>query len=187
MKRFVIHLVVAIITFSAGAAGRLLTRHTPHRETLSTLKPGASPGPLSGIPLPDELVCDYDVTKFNPRGDYFILGRKPKHFREFDSLELAVGQARAYGVAVLQTYSDGTYYSYYAVSGSITRNRLTIVAIPFSDGNFEYSFEGNFLRDGIVSDAGRNEAVLKGKLTKSKHGVRIAECEVRFRVEYLGC
>ena len=187
MKRFVIHLVFAVITFSAGAAGRLLTRHTPPREAPPTVKPSASPAPLSGIRVPDELVCDYDVTKFNPRGDYFILGRKPKHFREFDSLELAVGQDGAYGVAVLQTYSDGTYYSYYAVSGSITGDRLTIVAIPFSDGNFEYSFEGIFLRDGIVSDAGRNEAVLKGKLTKSKHGVRIAECEVRFRIEYLGC
>jgi hypothetical protein len=53
--------------------------------------------------------------------------------------------------------------------------------------DFDYGFDGKFLKTGVLSDAGRNEPVLKGKLIKSKQGVKIAECEVRFRIEYLGC
>jgi hypothetical protein len=48
-------------------------------------------------------------------------------------------------------------------------------------------FDGHFLRGGMVSNAGRNEAVLKGTLVKLKGGVKVAEDKVKFRVEYLGC
>jgi hypothetical protein len=40
---------------------------------------------------------------------------------------------------------------------------------------------------GVLSNAGKKMAVLKGGLKKSKGGVRIAEDEVKFRIEYLGC
>lgn len=136
--------------------------------------------------MPD-LICDYDPKEFNPRGDYYILGRKPKEFREFDSVELAVDHSRAAGVAVIQTYSNQMYNGHYIVSGSVTKERLTFHAVPFAEEDFEYRFDGNFLRRGVLSDASRNLAVLEGKLSKSKKGVTIAECEVKFRVEYLGC
>ena len=43
------------------------------------------------------------------------------------------------------------------------------------------------MRRGVLSDAGKNRAGLTGKLSKSEKDVKIAECEVKFRVEYLGC
>lgn len=194
MKRLIIHLIVAMATFSIGAATELLlkVKHHPTAPGPPAITPSAAhagelPAQFSSAAAPLDLVCDYDPGEFNPRGDYYILGRKPKHFREFDCLELAVDQNRASGVLVIQTYSNHMYNSHYAVSGSVTKRHLTFVATPLSEEDFEYSFKGDFLRSGVLSDAGRNVAVLKGNLTKSKRGVKIAECEVRFRIEYLGC
>lgn len=194
MKRLIIHLIVAVVTFSIGTTAELLltVNHHTIAPRLPAIRPsviiaGESPAQFSVTGSPLDLICDYDPEEFNPRGDYYILGRKPKHFREFDCLELAVDHSRASGVVVIQTYSNRTYNSQYVVSGLVTKKSLTFVAIPLSDADFEYSFDGDFLRGGVLSDAGRNEAVLKGNLIKSKRGVKIAECEVKFRVEYLGC
>ena len=194
MKRLILHLIVAMVTFSIGAATKLLltAKHQNFVSGPSAIEPSAvNAGELraqsSTAASPPDLVCDYDPGEFNPRGDYYILGRKPKHFREFDCLELAVDQDRASGAIVVQTYSNLIYNAQYAVYGSVTKTSLTFVAIPLSDLDCEYRFDGEFLRGGVLSDAGRNVAVLKGNLTKSKQGVKIAECEVRFRVEYLGC
>jgi hypothetical protein len=194
MKRLIIHLIVAMVTFSIGAAAELLltVNHHTVAHRLPAIRPSAvsaveAPAQFSVTVSPPDLICDYNPEEFNPRGDYYILGRKPKHFREFDCLELAVDHSMASGVVVVQTYSNQTYNGQYAVSGVVTKKSLTFVAIPFSEEDFEYSFDGDFLRGGVLSDAGRNEAVLKGKLSKSKGGVEIAECDVKFRVEYLGC
>lgn len=193
MKRLIIHLIVAMVTFSIGTTAELLLTANHHTlaPRLPAIRPsavnaGESPAQFSVTVSPD-LICDYDPGEFDPRGDYYILGRKPKHFREFDCLELAVDHSGASGVVVVQTYSNQTYNGQYAVSGLVTKKSLTFVAIPFSDQDFEYSFDGVFLRGGVLSAAGRNEAVLRGKLSKSKGGVKITECDVKFRVEYLGC
>ena len=52
---------------------------------------------------------------------------------------------------------------------------------------FDYTFDGEFLRGGVISDAASRKAVLKGKLAKLKQGRKVSECQVKFRVEYLGC
>jgi hypothetical protein len=193
MKRLIIYLAVAVATFSIGAATRLrlnLNHIFASRPSVaSSPVPGPSEVAAQSVESKSllELTCDYDPKEFNPRGVYYILGRKPKHFREFDCFELAVDHETARGVAVLETYSNRTGNSHYILSGSLTRQHLNIVAFATSDQNFDYRFDGHFLRSGVLSDAGRNEAVLRGTLVKSKQGVKIAECEVMFRIEYLGC
>ena len=194
LKRLIINLTMAAATFAMSAATRTLL--APH-DQISASGSAVTPPPAS-VPKqvavlanystsPPDLACDYDPKEFNPRGGYYILGPKPKHFREFDCLELVVDHERAAGIAQVQTYWRGIYGGPYIVSGSVTKRRLALVAVPISEEDFEYRFEGTFLRDGVLSNARRNEAVLKGYLTKLKRGVKIAECEVRFRVEYLGC
>ena len=193
MKRLIINLTMAAATFSVSAATHLLP--APNHQLSASGPPATPPASVSNqiatlsnySTSPPELGCDYDPKEFNPRGDYFILGPKPKHFREFDCLELAIDRERAAGVADVQTYWRGVYGGPYLVSGSVTKRRLALVAVPISEEDFEYRFEGTFLRDGVLSNARKNEAVLKGYLTKLKRGVKIAECEVRFRIEYLGC
>jgi len=193
MRRLVIHLVIGLVTFFVGIAVSNLTNRpvtfTPKvREVEPTTLKVSEPPEQFSIKLPaPNLIFDYDPKEFNPRGDYFIVGRRPKGFREFDCLELAVDHEIASGVVVIQSYENQTYNAHYAVSGLVTNKRLTFVATPVSEDGLEYSFDGYFLRGGVLSDAGKNRAILKGRLSKSKGGVRIAEDEVKFRIEYLGC
>jgi len=195
MKRLIIHLAIGTVTFLVGVAIALMftayTTNVPESEAAKSAPLNVSASPVqSSITLPaPNLVFDYDPKEFNPRGDYYILGRKPKVFREFDCLELAVDEfnGRASGVVMIQTYVNHMYSAHYAVSGLVTKERLAFVATPVSEEDFEYRFDGYFLRAGVLSHLGKNRAVLKGKLTKSKRGVKIAESEIKFRVEYLGC
>jgi hypothetical protein len=194
-KRLFIYFLVGLATFSVGfavvsilTANRLSVDPPKHLEvepaTLNVSEPAAR---LGITPPSPNLIFSYDPKEFNPRGDYYILGRKPKNLREFDCLELAVDHERASGVVMIQTYANQTYSAHYAVSGLVTNERLTFVTAPVSEDDFEYSFEGYFVRGGVLWDAGKNEAVLKGMLRKSKRGVKVAEGEIKFRVEYLGC
>jgi hypothetical protein len=154
----------------------------------------AAVNPISPVP---EFVLDYDPEEFDPRGTYFLLGKKPKDLREFDCFEMVVEgrDGKASGDATLYTKYFGKNEDYhittgsgdYVLSGSVTKKRLAFVASSISEEDFEFRFDGHFLRGGGVSEAGRNEAVLKGRLTKLKDGVKVAEREVKFRVEYLGC
>ena len=197
MKRLIINLITGVVTLSIGVTVELILT-ADHRISYAPATQEIKPAPLNvsespaqhsiTLPAPD-LVFDYDPEEFNPRGDYYILGRKPKEFREFDCLELAVYEmnGRASGVVKVQTYSDQMYSARYATSGVVNEKRLTFAVTPFSEEDFEYSFDGQFLRGGTLSDAGKHRAVLKGKLSRSKGGVKIAECEVEFWVEYLGC
>jgi hypothetical protein len=195
LKRTICRLLVAIATFLIGT--------TSHRVFDS--HEGASPGPqpewvriafedrneLPEQPPPadSEVVFDYDPAEFNPRGDYFILGRKPKDFREFDCLELAVddNNGKVLGRVMIETYADQMYFSSYAVSGLVNKQRISLVAKPMFEEDVGYRFEGEFLRQGVLWRAGKSRAVLKGRLSKIKGGEKVAEALVRFRIEYLGC
>ena len=195
MKRLTIHLLIGLVTFSVGIATVSILptkRHVTFTPKVVEVEPAtltaSEPPARFSITLPaPNLIFDYDPEEFNPRGDYYIVGRKPRGLREFDCLELAVDHERASGVVMIQTYANQTYNAHYAVSGLVTTKRLKFITSPVSEDDFEYSFDGYFLREGVLSDAGRNKAVLKGRLSKSKGGVKIAEGEVKFRVEYLGC
>jgi hypothetical protein len=192
VKQLITHVCLTIVIFSIISAAELfrsqksrviLNQPAIHPSTANTSQ--SSPQVKADVFTP-ELICKYDPKEFNPRGVYYVLGRKPKKFGEFDCLELAVDHDRASGVALVQTYADQAYTSQDFI-GLVTNKTVKLIGIPATEGDFEYSFEGYFLRGGVVSDAGSNQPVLKGNLIKSKRGVKIAECEVKFRVEYLGC
>jgi hypothetical protein len=197
MRRFIIHLIVAVITFSIGVIVERVPnayRQTTAASMVQKIEPAAPEPPepataSSPIQPAPELIFDYNPEEFNPRGDYYIVGRKPKDFREFDSFELAVSDDNgiASGVGRFQTYSEQMYSGDYSVAGWVTKKRLTFVATPVSDNDYVYTFDGRFLREGILADPYRTRVVLEGKLIKTKGCVKIAECEVKFRVEYLGC
>ena len=195
MRRLAFHLLIGLATFSASlvvvsvlnASRHTITPAKVFRAETTVPNVGGPAAQLSSPPPPPKVIFGYDPTEFNPRGDYYILGRKPKNLREFDCLELGVDSDRASGDIMVQTYTHHTYVAHYVSSGLVTGRRLTFVTAPNSEDDFEYSFEGYFTRGGMLSDAGKNEVVLKGRLSKSKRGVKVAEGEVTFRVEYLGC
>lgn len=187
MKRTLCRLLVALATFLIGATShRVFDRH---EEASSVRVTSQDPDefPLRPQFAEPDVVFDYDPTEFNPRGDYFILGPKPKEFSEFDCLEIAVDEDKISGQVSISTKVESEYDVNYEITGLVTRQRIYIVAKPWSEENVGYHFEGEFLRQGEVWRAGKSEAVLKGRLSKTKDGQTIAEAEVEFRIEYLGC
>ena len=193
MKRTLCRLLVAIATFLIGTTSHLVfERHEVAASGFDFPVPSSfqdrTESPEQPPPAEPEVVFDYDPTEFNPRGDYFILGRKPKGFREFDGLEIAVDEDKISGRVLISTSSyDDEYGAIYKISGVVTNQRISLVAKPSSEDAVDYRFEGEFLRQGELWRAGRFQPVLKGRLSKLKGGVTIAEAEVKFRIEYLGC
>jgi hypothetical protein len=199
MIRLIARVFFAIVTFSIGAG--IVTIFTANRQTEPVYNvqvpkiPLVAPSPANSPELGnvaqrvDEFFLDYNPKEFSPRGDYFILGKKPKNFREFDVFELAVDEidGKAYGNALFVTDSNGMHNHHYTVSGRVTKKQLTFIATPVLEEDFEYRFNGHFLKDKWVYTAKKNQAVVKGKLIKLKNGIKIAESEVKFRIEYLGC
>jgi len=194
MARFPIRFGIAISTFCIGVVSASISPNRQHSTSttnvgkvqVSTPKPQPPSQVVDAQPTP-KVILDYDPRKFNPRGDYYIIGRKPIGLREFDGLELAVDHERASGSVDIQTDLSQRTGVPYAVSAFVTSKRLTFIASPFSDEDFEYCFDGYFLRRGTLSNASKNAAVLRGRLSKWKGGVKLASAEVKFRIEYLGC
>ncbi len=193
MKRTLCRLLVAIATFLIGTTSHRVfdsreeASPVPQSEWVRATFQERDELPVRPQLAEPEVVFDYDPTEFNPRGDYFILGRKPKEFREFDLLEIAVDEDRISGRVLFSTYIDGQYDGIYATSGVVTKQRISLVAKPSTEDGVGYRFEGEFLRQGEVWRAGKSQAVLKGRLSKIKGGETIAEAVVEFRIEYLGC
>jgi hypothetical protein len=200
----IIRLIVALLTFSIGISFVLIFNAFRQTDDVTNFQVPEVPSATFHLPSPPEFInsvestpkfiFDYDPTKFHPRGDYYILGKKPKEFSEFEVFELAayewIGMTsidKASGNAIIVTNSNGTENIYYTVTGSVTKERLTFIATPEFEKDFEYRFDGQFLKGGQISKASKSQAVVKGKLTKLKNGVKIAESKVKFRVEYLGC
>jgi len=193
LKRTLCRLLVAIATFLIGATSHyVFDRHevtppVPQSESARVTFQAPDALPLRPQFVEPAVVFDYDPAEFNPRGDYYIVGRKPKEFSEFDCLEIAVDEQKISGQVLFSTYADGQYDGVYATSGLVTRQRISIVAKPLYEEGVGYRFGGEFLRQGELWRAGKSQTVLKGRLSKVKDGQTIAEAEVKFRIEYLGC
>ena len=196
MKRIALQLLVGMLTFSSGVAiQRILftekrVEPTPQVEQVETVKYIEVPVPAS-IPSPTpNLILDYNPAKFDPYGYYTIIGKKPKGFHDFDSLSLSVYESEqgvgSGGIYVTTAVEYENNDGQSAVFGLVTQQRLFFVTAQFENG-FEYRFDGQFLRGNVVADAGNRKAVLRGTLTKTKKGKKIAEGVVEFRVEHMGC
>jgi len=189
-------LLVAIATFLIGATSHwVFDSHKraspgPKSEWVRIAFQDRDESPEQSLSAEPEVVFDYDPAEFNPRGDYFILGRKPKAFREFDCLQLAVdddSNGKVSGQVMISTYAEQMYDAIYATSGLVNKQRISIVFKPRFEEDVGYRFEGEFLRQGVLWRAGKSRAVLKGRLSKIRGGEKIAEAVVKLRIEYLGC
>lgn len=196
MKRTLRRLLVTAMTFLIGTTTHwIYDRHEeaaplPQSEWVRVDHQNRNDSPEQPLRPEPVVVFDYDPTEFNPRGDYFIIGRKPKEFRDFDCLELAADEGydgKAIGHAMISTFDGAQYDGIYDVSGLVTKQRVSLVAKPESEEKVGYRFEGEFLRQGNLWRTGRSRAVLTGRLSKIKEGKTIAEAVVKFRIEYLGC
>jgi hypothetical protein len=197
MKRLVIRVLLFLLTFSLGVlAQTLLVPRAPVKEETPIIQtpepivkivrvpiPAASPAPV--------LILDYDPKKFEPYGYYGIIGRRPNQFSEVDSIALDVyeGENGPTGTMIIGTVEGvgQRYDSEAAVFGLLTQERVFFVTKTFDSG-FEYRFEGVFLHKKVPSAwAGTDKPLIRGTLTKSKNGRKIAEAVVNLRLEHFGC
>lgn len=135
-----------------------------------------------------QVIFDFNSENFLPENAYFILEPKPKNFLEFDHIDLAlveVADGRRSGYVSVQTMTNDKYDHQTALFGLVTERRVFFV-IPDSEGGFEYRFDGEFLVRNLKA-ARKNKAVLRGTLTKTEKGRKVAVRVVSFRLEYHRC
>jgi hypothetical protein len=205
IKRFILYIAAPLLTFLLGEGiDRVIWQRPmkdvpavsvapatpnlePHQEVIPVVAAAAAPEPAA-TPAP-VLILDFPREKFMPYAAYFIMGRTPKEFADFNSLELGMphdGDVSDAYIRVYETAND-VWESYDASFALVTEQKLFFVTSKGSNSEFEYRFDGEFVRTDFEVVAGKNKAVLRGTLTKTKDGRRVAEHVVSFRMEHIGC
>lgn len=198
----IVRVITAFVTFFIGVIFVMVFTANRQADDISDLQVLEIQSVLHNFANPPEqndsekskVTFDYDPTKFQPRGYYSVIGKLPKDLREFEGFELAAFESdnvklgdKASGQISILVRSNGMENIYYTMSGSVTNKQLNFIAAPMFEEDYEYRFDGYFLKGGRLSKASKNQVVVTGKLIKLKNGVKITESEVKFRVEYLGC
>jgi hypothetical protein len=80
-----------------------------------------------------------------------------------------------------------SWNQYNANFALVTERKLFFVTSKGTESEFEYRFDGEFVKTDFEEFADKNIEVLRGTLTKTKDGRKIAEHTVSFRMEHLGC
>ena len=197
MKHTILRLTVAILTFGFGLVidRVLISRNyeAPVQQSVEvdpitpsmvqTIPVATTPSPPQATPTPNQ-IFDFNPTKFNPSGVYSILGSKPKEFQDFEYVEIWVEEIEGNlsGGVYVQNHVSDTYDSQIAAFSVVTNRRLVFVTSPREDG-LAYRFDGEFLHRNPSSVTNNKKAVLRGTLTKSINGRKVAERVVSFWID----
>ena len=205
MKRWILRVVVMLIAFVLGfGIDRLIWSRavsSPSQAEVVKLAPATLEKEIVFIPAPPRpdptpnstFILDYDTEKFTPWGYFYILGSKPKEFAELDSIQLAlVGPTQGDigadpGWISVETRSGENYDRARATVAFATEKRLFFATLPTEQSGVEYWFDGEFLRTDFDAVAGKKKAALRGTLTKTKNGKKIAQRTLSFWMEHMGC
>src|SRR5687768_4348286 len=97
MKRLLLRMLVMAITFGLGLACAWFVSKPAEpvakveaiasKVVETSYVPVALPTPFP-TPKPPTFILDYDPGKFYPDGTYYIIGKKPKEFRDLNSFEM---------------------------------------------------------------------------------------------------
>ena len=197
MKRTILRLTVAILTFGFGlVVDRVLISRNyeaPVQQSVEVepITPSmvlaipvvTTPSPPQATPTPNQ-IFDFNPTKFNPSGVYSILGSKPKEFQDFEYVEIWVEEIEGNlsGGVYFQNHVSDTYDSQIAAFSVVTNRRFVFITSPREDG-LVYWFDGEFLHRNPSSVTNNKKAVLRGTLTKSINGRKVAERVVSFWID----
>lgn len=201
MRRLVLWIAAILITFAIGIGADRLWWHF----LAAAPQPAVKIEPLAincGPPIRDimyvpgpapppkpNLILDYDVEKFQLSAAFYPIGAKPQEFADFDSIGVMLGGIDAYDATEFSVYmKEGEKYdSANANFGLVTGRRLFFATDKLDEGDFEYRFDGEFLRMDFEAVAEKNKPVLRGTLTKMRNGRTVAQHEFTFRMEWMGC
>lgn len=202
MKRLIFRIAVMLVMFASGLGvdrlvRRLKSNNAPppqvesvsvEREVPVTVTPVAPKATPAATPKPN-LILDYDSEKFNPYAYFSIMGPIPDDFLSFGGIELGlVNDADDPGYITVGSYdSNNNYDTASATFALVTERRLFFVTSPARFSGVEYRFDGEFLRTDFNSVAGKDKKVLRGTVTKTRNGIKIAEHTFNFSMYHLGC
>ena len=206
MRRFISSALVMLLTFAFGFWVDRLSQYGPGHEVvpvaqLTPFEQNVIPVAASAMPAPPivtapgaspnpTLILNYDRKEIVRYGMFFIYGGKPREFADFDSIELDLAGAEwPHGgyIAINTLSAPDIYDSATATFVFATERRLFFVTSPTHESGVEYWFDGEFLTGDLYSMYGKHKPALRGTLTKTKNGRRIAEHVISFRVEHFGC
>jgi hypothetical protein len=201
MRRFVLWIAAILITFAIGIGAHRLWWHflaTPAQSV--KVEPVAFnvsppirdivyvPAPPTPPPPPEpNFILDYDVEKFQLSAAFYPIGAKPQEFADFDSIGVMLGESDTSTEFSVYMKEGKEYDSANANFGLVSGRRLFFATDKLDEGDFEYRFEGEFLRIDFEAVAEKNKPVLRGTLTKMKNGRTVAQHEFTFRMEWMGC
>lgn len=204
MKRILLFVATMLVTFALGLGIQSLVSwyQVEHPAPIEVLSVGPITtqaqlfAPVAPIPLESAttqetiLVLDYDQEKFTPWAVFRVMGNKPKEFADIDSIEFGLYRDvdNQQGYLSLNAHdTGGNYESAPGTFALVTEQRLFFATSQMPNTEFEYWFDGRFLRTDFEAVEGKGVAVLRGTLTKTKNGRKIAEHTFNFRMEHLGC
>jgi|ERR1043165_610906 hypothetical protein len=203
MRRFILWIAAISITFAIGVGADRLWWHflsappsqtkaepvavVPQREVVYV--PAPAPPPPPPTPPKPHLILDYDSKQLSVWAVFYIMGPQSKEFADIDSIEaeLSPESVDYPGNILISTHSGDEYDQANAIFGLVTNQRFFFATEKLGKGDFEYRFDGKFVRTDFDVVAGKQKAVLRGTLTKMKNGLTIAEQEFTFRMDYMGC
>ena len=204
MRRFILWIAAILITFAIGVGADRLWWHFFTAPPAPTgVEPAAAgvtfpqqevvylPAPPPPPPSPPKrtLILDFDSKQLEVSAAFYIMGPQSKEFADIDSIEAELNpQSLDYpGSIAVYTHKGNEYDTAYATFGLVTDQRLFFVTEKLGKGDFVYRFDGKFVRTDFDVVDRKDRAVLRGTLTKMKNGRTIAQQEVTFRMEYMGC
>jgi hypothetical protein len=146
-----------------------------------------------------EIVSETDENterKFYADGDYYIIGNKPKGFKDFEILEVitrdysTISEANDYMGAPIPPKGSVTVKKKF----NFTRINIADKQISFETqkkNGISYQFVGEFIEEEAIEIKDQtgeytDYAVLKGRLKKMRDGKTIAESDVKFAASH-GC
>ena len=201
MRRSILSVVATLLAFLAGVGvNRLIwdrsEKSPPPVPQIKAVATGATVAePVVPVITPVEtlqegrIILAYNEEKFSPDGSYYIIGKTPKEFAEFEGFAIGYYEENTgagVGDISVITKAGETYENVPAIFGFVTERRVVFLTSPHLKTDIEYLFDGEFIGDdldALVSD----KAVLRGTLTKRRLGRKLAEHVVSFRIELHEC
>lgn len=192
MRRAVLWIIVIMTTFMIGvgidrAVEHFLTSQMPTpAEPVAMVQTMVSATPAAPEKPRPTIILDFNRDQFWPWADFRVIGSLPKTF-EIDSIQVGINGLGTHPGFINVNSTQDSHQAASAVFALVTEHRLFFITERMPNSEFEYRFDGEFLRTDIERQMATYRTVLSGTLTKTKNGQTIAECKVSFRAERLGC
>ena len=201
-KIYAFRLAIALVTFSLGfsifSAWQFLPKFQSNQQIVSSALPKIEQvEPICRFEkietvttAAEPLITESpNLSEFDAGGDYYMVGKLPKGFEEFDSLSILTNEYKPNAKGDYEPIPippEGSLFTNKDFKFSrINISNRQISFVTESVKGISYKFTGAFLEEKDFYTIKDETVVLKGQLIKMKDGKKMAESKVKFG--YLDC